>query len=462
MLITNNDTISAISTRPGEAAIGIIKLSGSESVLIADKIFRARSKKKLAATGTYNMLFGHISDSSGEIIDEVIVSVMKKPASYTREDVIEINCHGGIIAATKILELCIENGARIAEPGEFTKRAFLNGRIDLSQAEAAADLIRSKTEQSLRIAAKNISGDIREKISSLKKGILKILVQLEASIDFIEEDLEITPYSRLNKDLLKIKVEVEQLIKDEAKGEIIKNGVKIAIVGKPNVGKSSLLNILSKKEKAIVTPIPGTTRDAVEEILYVEGIPLILVDTAGIRKTKNAIERLGVEKSLKHIDEAELVILVLDGSKKLDKTDTNIIERIKDKKTICCINKSDLEARIDLNKVEKYFKKNKIIKISAVKKNGIRKLEAMISKLILNDEGLDLEEKIIINSRHKNIMKKVNGLIEKAASSMEGRMSEEFPSSDLKIAFDLLGDITGETTRDDILEGIFSQFCIGK
>jgi len=462
MLITNNDTIAAISTRPGEAAIGIIKLSGGESILIADKIFGSRSKKKLAATGTYNMLFGHISDSSGEIIDEVIVSVMKKPASYTREDVIEINCHGGIIAATKILELCIENGARIAEPGEFTKRAFLNGRIDLSQAEAATDLIRSKTEQSLRIAAKNISGDIREKISSLKKGILKILVQLEASIDFIEEDLEITPYNQLNKDLLKIKVEVEQLIKDEAKGEIIKNGVKIAIVGKPNVGKSSLLNILSKKEKAIVTPIPGTTRDAVEEILYVKGIPLILVDTAGIRKTKNAIERLGVEKSLKHIDEAELVILVLDGSRKLDKTDTNIIERIKDKKTICCINKSDLEARIDLNKVEKYFKKNKIIKVSAVKKNGIRKLEAMISKLILNDEDLDLEEKIIINSRHKNIMKKVNGLIEKAASSMEGRMSEEFPSADLKIAFDLLGDITGETTRDDILEGIFSQFCIGK
>ncbi len=462
MLITNDDTITAISTRPGEAAIGIIKLSGKEAVLIADRIFSAKSKRKLAGVDTYNMLYGHISDSKGGIIDEVIITVMKKPRSYTKEDVVEINCHGGITAAGKILELCVENGARLAEPGEFTKRAFLNGRIDLSQAEAVVDLIKARTEQSLRIAARNTTGRIKEKIGTLKKRILGILVQLEASIDFIEEDLEITPYHQLNKDLIKIKGEVEQLIKDEAKGEIIKNGVKIAIIGKPNVGKSSLLNILSKKEKAIVTPIPGTTRDAVEEILYVEGIPLILVDTAGIRKAKTEVEKLGVEKSLKHIDEAELVMLVLDGSRKLEKADIHIIEKIKDKKTVCCINKRDLEAVIDLSKVEKYFSKSKIISISAVKKTGIKKLENRIRKEILSDDGQELEEKIIINSRHKDILKKVNNLLEDAALSMGSRMSEEFPSSDLKIAYDLLGEITGETIRDDIMDGIFSQFCIGK
>ena len=462
MLITNNDTIVAISTKPGEAAIGIVKLSGERSIFIADKIFKSNNKRKLKDIDTYKMAYGYISDCKEQIIDEAIVTVMRKPKSYTKEDVVEINCHGGITATTKILELCVENGGRLAEPGEFTKRAFLNGRIDLSQAEAVAALIKSKTEQSLRIAAKNITGDIRKIISSLKGKILQVLVQLEASIDFIEEDLETTPYGQLKKDLLMVKKEVEQLIIDETKGEIIKNGVKIAIVGKPNVGKSSLLNMLSRKEKAIVTSIPGTTRDAVEEILYVEGIPLVLIDTAGIRKAKNVIEKLGVEKSLRHIDEAELIILVLDGSRKFEKIDEQIIERIKDKKTICCINKKDLKAVLDLDKVEKYFNKKNIINISVLKKVGTKGLEDRISKVILNNEELNLEEKIIINSRHKNILKEVKSLLENAKLAMDEKMSEEFPSSDLKIAFDLLGEITGETTRDDILDGIFSQFCIGK
>lgn len=462
MGIENRSTIVAIGTRPGEAAIGIVKLSGDNSIFIADKIFRSKSKKKLSEIDTYNMLYGHIIDIEGNTIDEVVVTLMKKPKSYTREDVVEINCHGGIIATTKIMELCIESGARIAEPGEFTKRAFLNGRIDLSQAEAVIDLVRSRTEQSLKIAAKNLQGNVKKEIKRLKEMILDVVVQLEASVDFIEEDLEITPYRKLTKKVREIKAELEELISDEKKGEIIKNGVKAAIIGKTNVGKSSLLNLLSKKEKAIVTSLPGTTRDAVEEILYVEGIPLILVDTAGIRKTKSTIEKIGVERSLKHINEAELVLLVLDGNRRLEKIDLEIIKKIERKITICCINKVDLKQNLEMERIRKYFNEKFIIKISALKGIGIRRLENKIKGLIMDNGDINLEEKIIINSRHKNILKEVSSLLDNAEVAMKGKMSEEFPSYDLKTAYGLLGEIIGETTTDNILDKIFSQFCIGK
>jgi len=458
----NNDTIVAIGTRPGEAAIGIVKLSGDRSILIADKIFKSKNKKKLRRICTYSMLYGHIVDYNGHIIDEVVVSVMKKPRSYTREDVVEINCHGGIVATKKVMELCVKNGARIANPGEFTKRAFLNGRIDLSQAEAVIDLVRSRTEQSLRIAAKNLNGNIKNEIKRLKRIILNVLVQLEASVDFIEEDLEITPYQELLIEVGKIKAVLEELIIDEKRGEIIKNGIKVAIIGKPNVGKSSLLNLLSRKDKAIVTSIPGTTRDAVEEILYVEGIPLILVDTAGIRKTRSTIEKMGVDRSLKHIGEAELVILVLDGNKKFEKVDLEIIEKIKGKSTICCINKTDLKQNLKVEKIKKYFKGEYIIKISALKGTGINRLESKIKSAVMGNDDINLEEKIIVNSRHKNILKDVKNLLDSAEKAMKEKMSEEFPSYDLRIANNLLGEIIGENTREDILDEIFRHFCIGK
>jgi tRNA modification GTPase len=458
----NGDTIAAVSTRPGEAAIGIVKLSGVESISITDRIFKSKSNKRLKDIETYNMIYGNIVDKVGHVIDEAIVTLMKKPRSYTREDVVEINCHGGMAATTKVLELCIENGARTAEPGEFTKRAFLNGRIDLSQAEAVIDLVKSRTEQSLKIAAKNLRGEVGIEIRKLRKTIMDVVVQLEASIDFIEEDLEITPFSRLLMKVKKVKDELIELIKNEEKGEIIKNGVKIAIVGKPNVGKSSLLNLLLKKEKAIVTSIPGTTRDAVEEILYVEGIPLIIVDTAGIRKTKNTIEKIGVSRSLKHINEAELVLMVVDGNGKIRKMDLDIIEKVKDKKTICCINKADLKQNLEIKRLEKYFNRNFIVKISALKGKGIRDLEDRIRKMILDDGSMDLEEKIIINSRHKSILKEVRDLLENAERAMRDKLSEEFPSYDLKAAYDLMGEIIGETTGEDVLTMIFSKFCVGK
>ncbi len=460
--MSSKDTIVAIGTRPGEAAIGIVKLSGSNAIEIADKIFRAKSGKKIIRVKTYSMVYGHIVDEDGSIIDEVVVSVMKKPKSYTREDVVEINCHGGMVATGRVMELCIENSARIAEPGEFTKRAFLNGRIDLSQAEAVIDIVRSRTEESLKIAARNLQGNIKSKIKNLRGKILNVLAQLEASVDFVEEDLEVTPYRKLEKEVIEIKKELEEMIENEKRGEIIKTGVKVAIVGKPNVGKSSLLNYLLGKEKAIVTSIPGTTRDAVEEIIYVEGIPLVLVDTAGIRKTKNMVEKIGVGKSIEHIDEAELVIMVMDGNRKFERADMDIIKKIKGKTSICCINKIDLEQIIKIDKIKDFFKDRNIIKISALKGTGIKKLEDMIRKITLDDEDINLEEKVIVNKRQKSILKKVRNSLGNAEKAMGERMSEEFPSYDLKEAYTMLGEIIGETVKDDILEKIFGQFCIGK
>ncbi|HAJ95376.1 MAG TPA: tRNA uridine-5-carboxymethylaminomethyl(34) synthesis GTPase MnmE [Actinobacteria bacterium] len=455
------DTIAAISTRPGESAIGIVKLSGRDSIKIADRIFRAKNKNKIELQKTYTLIYGIIVDSNEVCIDEVVVSIMKGPRSYTRENIVEINCHGGVAATKKILELTIAKGARIAEPGEFTKRAFLNGRIDLSQAEAVIDIINSKTEQSLKIAANNLKGNIKNEINRIKNEILEIMAQLEASLDFIEEDLNTVPYRELMDKIEIIQKSTEQLVIDEKKGEIIRNGVKIAIVGKPNVGKSSILNLLSKKNKAIVTEIPGTTRDAIEEILYVEGIPMVLIDTAGIRNTEDKIEKIGVAKSLKHIEEAELVVIVLDGSREFDKLDSAIIDKLDNKKVICCINKKDIKQKINIDNIKAHYPSENIIKISALKRYGAKKLESRIKKIILNDET-DISERIIINARQKKILEKTISLLKKARKSIKKGLSEEFPSADLMIAYDLLGDITGDTKSDDLLSRIFKKFCIGK
>lgn len=458
----NNDTIVAISTKPGESAIGIVRLSGEQAVNIAEKIFRAKNNKKIRKMASYTMSYGYLNDKNGEIVDQVIVSIMKKPKSYTKEDVVEINCHGGIAATKKVLEICIENGARIAGPGEFTKRAFLNGRIDLSQAEAVADIVRAKTDQSLKIAAKNLKGATGKKIEQIRKQILEILVELEASLDFIEEDLEITPYEELEKKVKEIYEKINILLEDEKKGEIIKNGIKVAIVGKPNVGKSSLLNALAKKERAIVTHIPGTTRDAIEEILYVEGIPLILVDTAGIRKAKNIIEKIGVEKSLDQIEDSELIIMLIDGSQEIDKKDIEIAEKIKEKKKIICINKMDLEKVAGKKQVREKIKEKNILEISAKKATGIEILEKEIKKILESEKYFNIEERVIVNERQKQILVETKEMIISAMNAMKEKMSEEFASSDLKIAYDLLGEITGKTVNEEIINGIFEKFCIGK
>jgi len=462
MFENQNDTIAAIGTKPGEAAIGIVKLSGNKAIKIAEKIFRSKNNKKLNEINTYNMAYGYIVDEKDKIIDQVIVSVMRKPGSYTREDIVEINCHGGIIATEKVLDLCLRNGSRIAEPGEFTKRAFLNGRIDLSQAEAVLEIVRAKTEKSLKIAANNIKGGIKEKIELLRKGLLEVLIDLEASIDFIEEDIEVTSYEELALKVKKLQIEINTLINDEKKGEIIKNGIRATIVGKPNVGKSSLLNAFTKKDKAIVTHIPGTTRDAVEEIIYLDGIQLLITDTAGIRKAKNLIEKLGIEKSIYHINKSDIVIFIIDLSVRIDERDKEIFNLIKEKNMIVCANKIDLKKATTKKEIEKEFKFLKIIEISAKNGTGLEKLEEEIKNMVFREEVFNIEDKIIINKRHKKILLDVNKLLKNAIKAMKLKMSEEFPSSDLKMSYDLLGEITGETKTDDILNGIFSKFCIGK
>lgn len=456
------DTIAAPGTRPGGSAIGIIKLSGRDSIKIADRVFKAKNKKKLKQAQTYSITYGVIKDPEGSIIDEVLVSVMRKPGSYTREDVVEINCHGGMGAARSILELILDSGARLAEPGEFTRRAFLNGRIDLSQAEAVIDLVQSRTKQSLKIAADNLEGRVKRKIWKLKEDIMDIIVQLEASVDFIEEDLHLTPYDELKKETGSILIKVLRLIEDEKKGEIMKNGIKAAIVGKPNVGKSSLLNLLLKKNRAIVTEIPGTTRDSVEEMIHVEGIPLILVDTAGIRKTVDRIEKIGVERSMRHIDEAELVIMVMDGSREFDEMDSAIIGKLEKKeKVVCCINKKDIGMKIDISNIENSFPSEDTIAISALKGYGIETLENRIRNIVL-EGGTVLEDRVIINARQMEILKGVRDLLEKARKSMDAGLSEEFPCSDLRIAYYRLGEITGDAAGEAVLDKIFERFCIGK
>jgi len=457
----NDDTITALSTRAGESAVNIIKISGSDSIKIADKIFESKSKVKLCELKTYKMLYGNIIYKR-EIIDEVLVSIMRSPGSYTREDVIEINCHGGLAAVNKILDLIIKNGARLAEPGEFTKRAFLNGRIDLSQVEAISDIISAKTENSLKIAANNLSGTLSKEIKKIRKNLLDIIINIEASIDFIEEDLEIFPYDEILTKTKNIYDELIELIKNEEKGEIIKNGIKIAIIGKPNVGKSSLLNLIAKKEKAIVTSIPGTTRDAIEEILYLNGIPVILTDTAGIRESKNIIEKIGVKKSISEIEKADILIIIIDNSRKLTEDDIRILEKTKEKKHIVCLNKIDEKSKVNKSELEKYIKKESILEISVLKNKGIDKLEEKIRDLTIGKDKFEIEEKIIINKRQKISILNAKDSIENAIEAMKNKMSEEFLALDLRRAYILMGDVIGENTKEDILNAIFSKFCVGK
>ena len=456
------DTITALATKAGESAVNIIKISGKNSIEIAQKIFKSKSQKKLKELKTYSMIYGNIYDDKDEIIDEVLISIMKAPHSYTREDVVEINCHGGIAAVNKILDLVIKYGARLAEPGEFTKRAFINGRIDLTQVEAIADIIYAKTETSLKIAANNLKGILSQEIKNIRKNLLELIVDIEASIDFTEEDIEIISYDEMLKRVKFISNKLRELIKNEEKGEIIKNGIKVSIIGKPNVGKSSLLNLIIKKDKAIVTPIPGTTRDAVEEILYLNGIPVIMTDTAGIRESKNIIEKIGVNKSMSEIERSDILIVVIDNSRILTKEDMEILKKTKEKKHIVCINKIDKKSKIDKTEIQKYIDKRFILEVSALKNTGINKLEEKIKDLTIGKDRFEIEEKIIINKRQKITIQKAKEAMDNAISAIKNKLSEEFPALDLRNAYNLLGEIIGENTNEDILNGIFKKFCIGK
>ncbi len=452
------DTIAAISTPRGEGGISVIRISGDKSFEILDRIFKAKNPNK--DLGFYKFNYGFIYDNE-KIIDEVMSVRMKAPKTYTCENVVEINCHGGYLITEKILELILKNGARHAEAGEFTKRAFMNGRIDLSQAEAVMDIIQGKTEKSISLSLNQLRGDLREKIDHFKKALLDVTAHVNVVLDYPEEGIDDPLPQSLRKNLEEVYSEADFLIESYDKGKKIKEGIKTVIVGKPNVGKSTLLNSLLKEERAIVTHIPGTTRDIIEEIINVKGIPLVLVDTAGIRKTDDIVENIGVKKSKEFIEKSDLVLLVLDSSRALEEEDKEVIEKIKEnnKKCIILLNKIDLERKIDL----KDYKLENIIEISAKDSIGIEKMEERIYSYIIEEKVEDYSEKFIItNIRHKTALEKTKQAIKNIFDTIDSGMPMDLISVDLREALDSLSEITGEISSEDILDHVFGNFCVGK
>jgi len=452
------DTIAAISTPRGEGGIGIIRISGDKSFEILDKIFNTKNPNR--DLGFYKFNYGFIHDN-GKIVDEVMAVRMKAPKTYTCEDVVEINCHGGHLISEKVLELVLKNGARHAEQGEFTKRAFMNGRIDLSQAEAVMDIIHGKTEKSISLSLEQLRGDLRDKIASFKKALLDVTAHVNVVLDYPEEGIDDPLPSNLRENLENVYAEADRLISSYDKGKKIKEGIKTVIAGKPNVGKSTLLNSLLKEERAIVTHIPGTTRDVIEEIINIKGIPLVLTDTAGIRKTEDIVENIGVEKSKKFIENADLVLLVLDASRELESEDREVIEEIQNhnKKTIVLLNKIDLERKIELEE----FNLENILEISAKDNIGIEDMEERIYSYIVEENVEDSSEKLIItNIRHKAALEKTKDAIRNIFETIDAGMPMDLISVDLKEALDSLSEITGEISSEDILDHVFGNFCVGK
>lgn len=452
------DTIAAISTPKGEGGIGIIRISGDKSFEILDKIFKPKNPNK--DLGFYQFNYGFIHDGE-KVIDESMVVRMKAPKTYTCEDVVEINCHGGQFVTQKVLELVLKNGARHAEQGEFTKRAFMNGRIDLSQAEAVMDLIQGKTEKSISLSLDQLRGDLRDKINSFKKALLDITAHVNVVLDYPEEGIDDPLPVELRDNLEAVYEEATRLIESYDKGKKIKEGIKTVIVGKPNVGKSTLLNSLLREERAIVTHVAGTTRDVIEEVINIKGIPLVLVDTAGIRQTDDIVENIGVEKSKEFIEKADLVLLVLDASRELEDEDREVINQINEnhKKVIVLLNKIDLERKIDLDE----YNFENIVEISAQKNVGIEDMEEKIYLFIVDEKVEDSSEKLIItNVRHKTALEKTKDAIRNIFETIDMGLPMDLISVDLKEALDSLSEITGEISSEDILDHVFGNFCVGK
>lgn len=456
-----DDTIVAIATAPGEGGIGIIRISGEKSLDVAESIFKSFSGKKIKDYNTRTLIYGNIVDDS-KIIDEVLVAYMKGPRSYTAEDVIEINCHGGFISVKKILELVLSKDVRLAEAGEFTKRAFLNGRIDLSQAEAVIDVINAKTSKSHEVAQDQLEGALSKKIRTLRDNVTEILAHVTVAIDYPEEDVEHITYETLKDKTESLEAEIKRLYDSSESGKIFRDGLKTVIIGKPNVGKSSLLNLILGEKRAIVTDIPGTTRDVIEEFVNVRGIPIKIVDTAGIRETDDVVEKIGVEKSRNSLLNADLVIMVLDYSEKLSDDDIEILESINKEKTIVLLNKTDLEKQIEDEKISNYVEKNSIIEISALKQEGIEKLEDKIESLVYKGEVKSSSEVVISNTRHRDALAKAHKSVLDALDAIYQNMPLDFIEVDLKNIWDYLGYINGDTVTEDLLDNIFSNFCIGK
>ncbi|MFA6142921.1 MAG: tRNA uridine-5-carboxymethylaminomethyl(34) synthesis GTPase MnmE [Candidatus Omnitrophota bacterium] len=456
------ETIAAISTPVGEGGIGIVRLSGDIALKIADGIFVSKDKTKPSKFKTYSVHYGHVVNKGREVIDEVILTVMKAPGSYTKEDIVEINCHGGIQAVKKVLDLVVRRGARIAEPGEFTKRAFLNGRIDLAQAEGVLDCIRAKTEGSLKVAMHQLEGDLSRSIDSVRDAMLDIAAHIEASIDFPDEGLELEEKKALIVKCEDVISKLRSLIDSYTEGQVFREGVLAIICGKPNTGKSSLMNLLLKRDRVIVSPVPGTTRDAVEEMINLKGIPIRLVDTAGISKTKDTVEREGVKRSKKYLEMADIVMLILDSSVKLEKRDLDIIELVKGKNKIVVLNKIDLPCKIDRAQLKELFKEERVVEISVEKRSNINKLEDAVSSTIFKGGFNQGESAIISSARHKRALDKSYKCMLSVRKALRDELWPETTSIDLKEAIFNIGLVTGKSVSEDILDRIFERFCIGK
>jgi tRNA modification GTPase len=453
-------TIAAISTAPGNAGIGIIRLSGDDCFKILQKIFKPKNKGEIKG---YTIKYGNIVKSENdEIIDEVLVSYFVAPKSYTKENMCEINSHGGIVVENQILEECLKNGAVLAEPGEFTKRAFMNGRIDLSQAEAVIDIINSKTEKEMMVAQRHLEGSLSKKIKDIQGEILNLMADIEASIDYPEYDIEETTNKKINDTLNSVEEKLLKLKNSFENGKILKEGIKTAIIGKPNVGKSSLLNLILGENRAIVSDIEGTTRDTIEEYINIKGIPLKIVDTAGIRKTNDEVEKIGVERSINNINNAELIIALFDDSRTFDDQDQKILDLIEGKKTIILINKIDLGKNLikENEKLKKF--KNNIIEFSTINETGLDKLYNKIEELFKLNE-LDCENtEIITNNRHKQQILYALEDVAKGRESLETHMPVDITAICLKDILERLAEITGENVSEDIINEIFKKFCLGK
>lgn len=458
------DTIAAISTPMGEGAIAIVRLSGDQAFEIADRLFRGVGGKRLKDVASHTIHYGHIIDpKTGEVAEEVMVSAMKGPKTFTKEDVIEINCHGGLVSVNRVLQLLLNNGARLAEPGEFTKRAFLNGRIDLSQAEAVMDLIRAKTDRAMNVALGQMEGRLSKLIQKLRQEILEILAHVEVNIDYPEyDDVEEMTHHMLLEKSAYVRKEIEKLLRTSQQGKILREGLSTVIVGRPNVGKSSLLNSLVHENKAIVTDIPGTTRDVIEEYVNVRGVPLRLLDTAGIRETEDIVERIGVEKSRQVLKEADLILLVLNYSDELTAEDENIFKAVEGMDVIVIVNKMDLEQKIDMDRVHELSKKHKLVTTSLLEDKGVDDLEDAIASLFFEGSIEAGDITYVSNTRHIALLNQALNAIDEAMQGVEMGTPIDIVQIDLTRTWELLGEIIGDSVHESLIDQLFSQFCLGK
>lgn len=454
-----DDTIAAIATAPGEGGVAIIRISGLKSLEVVNKVFRSAKNKRLQEYPR-TLVYGNIV-KQGEELDEVLAVYMPAPHTYTREDIVEINCHGGTMATRLVLEWILENGATLAEPGEFTKRAFLNGRIDLSQAEAIKDIISSKTSKSYLVAQNQLKGSLSSKIKEIRDKLTEDVAKITVAVDFPEEDTPDVTYGELKESMVSLHLKMKHLLSTFETGKILREGLKTAIVGKPNVGKSSLLNEILEEQRAIVTDIEGTTRDVIEEMITIDGIPLKIVDTAGIRITDDIVEQIGVNRSKEMMEEADLILLLLDSSRKLTDEDRDILELSREKKKILILNKTDLPPAWDISELGDY-QSEMIIETSILEKQGINTLKEKIKELVFRGEIVIEQDGMLTNVRHKDALVRAIASSEDAIASIDQELPLDILETDFKNCWDSLGEITGESVSEDLLDTIFKNFCIGK